>query len=74
VADVVEALVKGLRDFQAAPFYGLIFGALYAAGGVMIVLSVTALGMSVNRRGVRTPIDLSNSLLDLDSEGSNFDA
>lgn len=46
VADVAEALVQGLRDFQAAPLYGLAFGALYAAGGLLIVLSVTALGMS----------------------------
>jgi uncharacterized membrane protein len=43
--DVVEALGRGLRDFQARPFYGLLFGALYAAGGIVIVLSVTALGM-----------------------------
>jgi len=45
VADVAEALGRGLRDFQAAPLYGLMFGGLYAAGGVLIVLSVTALGM-----------------------------
>jgi uncharacterized membrane protein len=44
-ADVVEALGQGLRDFQAAPLYGLMFGALYAAGGILIVLSLTALGM-----------------------------
>lgn len=44
-ADVVDALGCGLRDFQARPFYGLLFGALYAAGGIVIVLSVTALGM-----------------------------
>ena len=36
VADVAEALVQGLRDFQAAPLYGLAFGALYAAGGLLI--------------------------------------
>jgi uncharacterized membrane protein len=46
VADVTESLVQGLRDFQAAPLYGLAFGALYAAGGLLIVLSVTWLGMS----------------------------
>lgn len=45
-ADVAEALVQGLRDFQALPVYGLLFGALYAAGGILVVLSVTALGMS----------------------------
>lgn len=43
--DIAEALVQGLRDFQAAPLYGLTFGALYAAGGMLIVASVTALGM-----------------------------
>lgn len=45
VTDVVEALGQGLRDFQALPFYGLTFGALYAAGGILIVLSLTALNM-----------------------------
>jgi len=45
VADVAEALGQGLRDFQAAPLYGLMVGGLYAAGGILIVLSVTALGM-----------------------------
>lgn len=45
-ADVIDALGKGLRDFQALPLYGLVIGALYAAGGVAIVLSVTALGMT----------------------------
>jgi uncharacterized membrane protein len=45
-ADVVEALGRGLRDFQAAPIYGLCFGAIYAAGGIVIVLSVTSLGVS----------------------------
>jgi uncharacterized membrane protein len=45
-ADVIDSLGKGLRDFQAMPLYGLAFGALYAAGGNMIVLSATALGLS----------------------------
>jgi uncharacterized membrane protein len=44
-ADVVEALGQGLRDFQASPLYGLLFGGIYAVGGIAIVLSVTALGM-----------------------------
>jgi len=46
VTDVNEAWAQGLRDFQAAPLYGLAFGALYAAGGIAIVLSVTAAGLS----------------------------
>lgn len=43
--DIAEALAAGLRDFQAAPAYGLFFGALYAAGGIAIVLSVIWLGI-----------------------------
>ena len=35
--DIAEALVKGLRDFQGAPLYGLACGALYALGGVLIL-------------------------------------
>jgi uncharacterized membrane protein len=46
VRDIAEALAEGLRDFQAAPFFGFLFGAIYAAGGLAIVLSITALGMS----------------------------
>jgi len=46
VADITEALAQGLRDFQAAPLYGLTFGAFYAAGGIAIVLCAAALGMS----------------------------
>lgn len=45
-ADVIDALGKGLRDFQAKPLYGLALGAFYALGGVLIVLSATAFGMS----------------------------
>ena len=44
-ADIAEALGQGLRDFQAVPLYGLAFGALYAAGGIAIVLCLTAFGM-----------------------------
>jgi uncharacterized membrane protein len=44
-ADIVESLGEGLRDFQAAPLFGLAFGALYVAGGIAILLSLTAFGM-----------------------------
>jgi uncharacterized membrane protein len=44
-ADIAEALGQGLRDFQAMPLYGLAFGALYAAGGISIMLCLTAFGM-----------------------------
>ena len=43
--DIAEALGEGLRDFQAAPLYGLAFGAIYAAGGIVILLSLTAFGL-----------------------------
>ncbi|MCF8476712.1 MAG: DUF2189 domain-containing protein [Pseudolabrys sp.] len=45
-ADVIDALGKGLRDFQALPFYGLTLGSVFAAGGILVVLSTSAFGMS----------------------------
>jgi uncharacterized membrane protein len=45
VHDVVEAFVAGLRDFQAAPLFGLFFGGIYALGGLAILFSLTTLGM-----------------------------
>ena len=44
--DVVEAFAAGLRDFQRAPLYGLFFGAIYAIGGMVLVATVFAWGMS----------------------------
>lgn len=46
LADVFDALAAGLRDFQGAPLYGLFFGGIYAAGGLLIVAIATKLGMS----------------------------
>ena len=46
VGEIVEALAEGLRDFQSAPVYGLVFGALYALGGILIVLCASAFGAS----------------------------
>lgn len=43
-SDIAEALAQGLRDFRAAPLWGLAFGAFYALGGLLIVLSATAFG------------------------------
>lgn len=45
-ADLIDAFGKGLRDFQAMPLYGLTLGALFAGGGILIVLCATAFGMS----------------------------
>lgn len=35
--DIVEAVAAGLRDFRAEPLYGLFFGGIYAAGGLLMV-------------------------------------
>jgi len=45
LSDINEAWADGLSDFRAAPIYGLAFGGFYAAGGIVIVLSITALGL-----------------------------
>lgn len=36
-ADVVDALKSGVRDFSRAPAFGLVFGGVYVAIGVLIV-------------------------------------
>ena len=43
-SDIAEALAAGLRDFQAAPAYGLFFGLIYALGGTAIVLFASGYG------------------------------
>ncbi|WP_349371159.1 DUF2189 domain-containing protein [Salinarimonas sp.] len=43
--DVRAALSEGLSDFRAAPQYGLFFGAVYALGGIAIVLLTAYSGM-----------------------------
>ena len=45
LTDVNEAWAQGIRDFRAAPAYGLVFGGLYAVGGIIIIACVTALGL-----------------------------
>jgi len=44
--DVVEALAAGLRDFKSAPVYGLSIGAFFAIGGILVIATAAALGMS----------------------------
>lgn len=44
--DVAEAFISGLRDFQAAPLFGLFFGGLYTLAGLTILLCLTRFGMS----------------------------
>ena len=45
-SDIVDSLEAGLRDFRAAPLFGLFFGGIYAVGGMLIVLTASALQMS----------------------------
>lgn len=40
-ADIRAALALGWRDFAVCPAYGLFFGAVYAAGGILLALAVT---------------------------------
>ncbi|MES0880387.1 DUF2189 domain-containing protein [Roseibium sp. SCP14] len=46
VNDVIDALAAGLSDFRKAPVYGLCIGALFAIGGLFVILSAAALNMS----------------------------
>lgn len=44
-ATIADSLDRGLRDFAAAPAFGLFFGGVYAVGGMLIVLAATTLGI-----------------------------
>ncbi|MBD1544739.1 DUF2189 domain-containing protein [Roseibium aggregatum] len=44
--DVIDALAAGLRDFKAAPQYGLAIGIFFAVGGMLVILTASALQMS----------------------------
>ncbi len=46
ISDIVESLAGGLRDFQAAPVYGLVFGGIYAIGGIAVVACAVGIGWS----------------------------
>jgi uncharacterized membrane protein len=45
VHDIVDSLAAGLRDFQAAPRYGIAVGMFFALGGWAVVLCVAWLGL-----------------------------
>lgn len=44
-SDVFVALEDGVADFRKAPLFGLVFGGLYAAGGILLLSIVFALGV-----------------------------
>lgn len=45
LADVVEIVADGIRDFRAAPRYGLFFALLYAGAGWLLVALLWRFGM-----------------------------
>lgn len=45
-SDIVDALTKGIRDFQAYPAFGLFFGGIYMVGGWVVL--ATALVWNMN--------------------------
>ena len=44
--DVRAALAEGWRDFTRAPLMGLVFGGVYALGGLLVVATVAVLGVA----------------------------
>ncbi|TYO89621.1 DUF2189 domain-containing protein [Oceanicella actignis] len=44
-ADIRDAVARGLDDFRAAPLYGLFFGGIFAAGGLLMLAFLTRLEM-----------------------------
>jgi uncharacterized membrane protein len=44
IADLIECIEKGVRDFIRAPLYGMFFGAIYAVGGLLILWTAFTLG------------------------------
>lgn len=47
IDDVVESLIQGLRDFKAAPRYGLILGSLCALIGLTVTITLFVVDMAV---------------------------
>ena len=48
LTDVNEAWAQGIRDFRAAPAYGLVFGGLYAAGGTSLLPASPRLVLAIS--------------------------
>ncbi len=44
-SDLVDAIAAGIRDFRAAPIFGLMFAALYVAAGWLLVALLWSFGM-----------------------------
>ena len=37
ISDIKASLKEGMADFRAAPLFGLFFGGIYTAGGLIIL-------------------------------------
>lgn len=46
MGDILEVLAAGLRDFRAAPLYGLVTAGVYTAGGWVLVLLLMRFGLA----------------------------
>ncbi len=44
IADLMDCIALGVKDFNRAPLYGMFFGAVYAVGGLAIIWMAFALG------------------------------
>lgn len=45
VADLIDIMAAGLRDFRAAPKYGLVVGGVFALGGWLLLIMLWKLGL-----------------------------
>ena len=45
LGDILEAVADGLRDFRAAPLYGLFIGGVYTFGGWILILLLVQFGL-----------------------------
>ena len=45
VSDIADAAGRGMADFRARPMFGLVFGGLYALGGIIVLLAAAQFNM-----------------------------
>ena len=47
--DILAAIAAGLRDFRAAPLYGLAFAGIYALGGWILIILLLHFGLPFSK-------------------------
>jgi uncharacterized membrane protein len=45
LSDIADAAGRGMADFRAWPKFGLVFGGLYALGGILVMMTAAAYEM-----------------------------